>query len=100
MKVPSPSLLGCEFLALAVARINHSLALRARIFSKQKSKPSNTSPTRKRASEWFDRLSDNVWLYVSGGFGRCALPERAPTGACSTLPKREGDSKFIERYCV
>ena len=21
----------------------------------------------RRASEWFDRLSDNVWLYVSGG---------------------------------
>ena len=61
---------------LAVVRIN-SLALRARIFSKQKSKPSNTSPTRKRASEWFARLSDNVFALCQRRIWPLRPPERA-----------------------
>ena len=86
MKVPSPSLLGCEFLALAVARINHSLALRARIFSKQKSKPSNTSPTRKRVvrppvGQRLALCQRRVWPL---------RPPRACTYRCLLAPPKSG----------
>ena len=68
---------------LAVVRINHSLALRARIFSKQKSKPDAQASGSPACRTTF-------LLCVSGGFGRCALPS-VHYRCLLDPPKGEGD---------